>query len=144
MNQVLIQDETLGGWRLFEQPEEVVVAYQASDVVPASHYLAERVDASQLYAAGFLSYEAAAAFDEAFVVRPSEEFPLLWFGLYANYQRATLPLPKRLAPQIYLINSVRRWRKAIFSDKVISEHHSEDIKMDNNKSMLAELVRQAN
>ena len=34
------------------------------------------------YAAGFISYEAAPAFDRALTTRPPDDFPLLWFGLY--------------------------------------------------------------
>ncbi len=34
------------------------------------------------YAAGFVSYEASPAFDEANSVNETSEFPLLWFGIY--------------------------------------------------------------
>lgn len=50
--------------------------------MPILRRLEAKVYGDGLYAAGFMSYEAAPAFDSALEVRPLEEFPLLWFGLY--------------------------------------------------------------
>jgi para-aminobenzoate synthetase / 4-amino-4-deoxychorismate lyase len=44
-----------------------------------------------LYAAGFVSYEAAPAFDRALTVNNGSDFPLLWFGLYESVQAVELP-----------------------------------------------------
>ncbi|MFC1543195.1 aminodeoxychorismate synthase component I [Candidatus Neomarinimicrobiota bacterium] len=41
------------------------------------------------YAAGYLSFEAASAFDTAFKVHQTSNFPLLWFGIYS--QMETIP-----------------------------------------------------
>jgi len=53
-----------------------------------------------LHAAGFVGYEAAPAFDEAFAVQRGGRMPLLWFGLYASAEVVELPAPprKRAAP----------------------------------------------
>ena len=40
------------------------------------------VESQGLHAAGFVSYEAAPAFDRALAVREAPGFPLLWFGLF--------------------------------------------------------------
>ncbi len=45
------------------------------------------VESRGLYAAGFLSYEAAPAFDRALVVRESAGFPLVWFGLFERVEQ---------------------------------------------------------
>ena len=42
------------------------------------------VNANGWHAAGFVSYEAAPAFDDALHVLDTGEFSLLWFGLYAE------------------------------------------------------------
>ena len=34
------------------------------------------------YAAGYVSYEAAPAFDEAYRVKAQSQMPLLWFGIF--------------------------------------------------------------
>ena len=44
-----------------------------------------------LYAAGFLSYEAAPAFDDALITRPAGPLPVLWFGLYEHVVRQATP-----------------------------------------------------
>lgn len=51
----------------------------------------ERVEAEGLQAVGFLSYEAAPAFDPAFQVRAACGFPLLWFGLFRQRREVQLP-----------------------------------------------------
>lgn len=65
----------------FERPEEVVVARSVEEVRPALRRV-ERAAAEGLYAAGFVAYEAAPAFDPSLVARPGGELPLLWFGLF--------------------------------------------------------------
>ena len=65
----------------FERPEEVVVARSVEEVRPALRRV-ERAAAGGMYAAGFVAYEAAPAFDSSLVVRPGGELPLLWFGLF--------------------------------------------------------------
>ena len=47
--------------------------------------------ANGLCAAGFLTYEAARAFDSALVTRPQGTLPLLWFGLYERSESVELP-----------------------------------------------------
>ena len=59
------------------------------------------VGVNDRYAAGFLSYEAASAFDPALRTRAPERtsgardvFPILWFGLYPSPRVITLPQPE--------------------------------------------------
>ena len=68
-------------WGVFTDPVKVLCCQGNEDI---GHALTELEDAlsRDRYAAGFLSYEAGAAFDRAFPVRSTEDFPLLWFGIY--------------------------------------------------------------
>ncbi|MCF7818157.1 MAG: aminodeoxychorismate synthase component I [Kiritimatiellales bacterium] len=67
-----------GKWLWFGQPEKVLRAERVEDVLP----MLREAEASGLYAAGFVSYEAAPAFDHALKTHPSEGFPLLCLGLF--------------------------------------------------------------
>ncbi|MBU8902104.1 MAG: chorismate-binding protein [Victivallales bacterium] len=68
-------------WGVFTNPVKLLCCTKIEDV---KHVLAELEEAlSQgCYAAGFISYEAGAAFDKAFPACPLDDFPLLWFGIY--------------------------------------------------------------
>lgn len=67
---------------VFAGPVAVEQAMRQEDVLPAL----ERLDAavhSGLWAAGFIAYEAAPAFDAALTAHaPQSGLPLLWFGLF--------------------------------------------------------------
>lgn len=65
----------------FSQPVEVVEARHASDVLSALQHVRSEI-ARGRFAAGYLSYEAAPAFDAAFVCHRPDDMPLLWFGIY--------------------------------------------------------------
>lgn len=75
-------------WRSFRRPMEIVTAQNPEEVLPLLRYLEEQVREKRRHAAGFLSYEAAPGFDPALRVRRSDDFPLLWFGLYEGFQEA--------------------------------------------------------
>jgi para-aminobenzoate synthetase/4-amino-4-deoxychorismate lyase len=69
-------------WLCFRDPIHVFAAYEPQDV---TYYLAEiekAVERQGLYAAGFMSYEAGAAYGLDVHGRDSADLPLLWFGLY--------------------------------------------------------------
>lgn len=87
---VIVRDASSGQWRLFERPAEVVVATRVEEVLPALRRV-ERACANQgLYASGFVSYEAAPAFDAALETRAADDFPLVWFGLFDAFQERSL------------------------------------------------------
>ena len=68
----------------FRGPAQVIEARQVAAVLPALRQVEALVNEQGLTAAGFISYEAAPAFDPSFGVRPAyarDDFPLLWFGL---------------------------------------------------------------
>ncbi len=59
-----------------------VQARNLAEVLPALTEVCERVDTEGLYAGGFVSYEAAAAFDPNLPTHSAGDWPLLWFGLF--------------------------------------------------------------
>jgi para-aminobenzoate synthetase/4-amino-4-deoxychorismate lyase len=107
-NTVLLHDAARNQWLSFRQPVQVFTAHTVDEVLPALREAEALVDAHGLYAAGFISYEAAPAFDPSFRVRPAEtDFPLLWFGLYPEPEvappvppAASLPLGDDWSPSV--------------------------------------------
>ena len=67
-------------WLSFENPVEVLTARTPDEVFQCL----EKIEKSGLWAAGFVSYEAAPAFDDALKTHPPGNFPLLQFGLFNN------------------------------------------------------------
>lgn len=59
--------------------------------MPLLEAVQQQAERHHYYAVGFLSYEAAPAFDRSFTVNPCHDFPLAWFGLYAQPDMMTLP-----------------------------------------------------
>src|ERR1039457_2692899 len=88
---VLVRDAASGRWLQFSHPREIVTAFTLADVAPGLDRVENAVAQSGLYAAGFISYEAAPAFDPALTVKDSGGFPLLWFGLYDGVEEMALP-----------------------------------------------------
>lgn len=106
-----IGEDGRGQRQLFQDPLEVVTTDKISDVRPALLRIQEAVDQG-LYAAGYVSYEAAPAFDAALEVRADSGMPLLWFGLYEAPLRED---KRRLGTNITLAEaySVSAWQPAI-------------------------------
>ena len=106
------------GWLHFATPHKIIQANTLEKVIPALRELEDLIAANQWYAAGFLSYEAAPAFDPVLSTHAPEKpsgpcersdersshhadearlqrFPYLWFGLYSPPHLVTLPEPSR-------------------------------------------------
>ena len=106
MNRVILHDALHRQWLEFTEPVRVVCCHRLDEIVPALHEIDQAVTASvpnansPLWAAGFVSYEAAGAFDPALTTHPPDEtFPLLWFGLYNTPRPITPPLTQTPVPQ---------------------------------------------
>jgi para-aminobenzoate synthetase/4-amino-4-deoxychorismate lyase len=65
------------------RPVEIIEARSIEEVRPALRAVQKVVDAG-FYAAGFVGYEAAPAFDRALAVREGSKTPLLWFGIFGE------------------------------------------------------------
>ena len=87
----VLYDPESGQWQRFDKLVEEIEVHALDKVIPTIDYLDKRVEEEGLYAAGFVSYEAAAAFDEALQTRNQDDFPLLRFGLFASLKVMQLP-----------------------------------------------------
>ena len=82
----------------FTDPSRVLVATKLSEVRSALEAVQASVNDGN-YAAGYVAYEAAPAFDSALTVSPAPtDFPLVWFGIYPKHeieplQSASSPRP---------------------------------------------------
>ncbi len=75
----------------FEKPRRILIVNLLEEVIPALQEVENEVN-SGATAAGFISYEAASAFDSALKTPPHSALPLLWFGIF----RAPSPLPEKI------------------------------------------------
>lgn len=80
---ILKQDDA---WLKFAQPRRVIVTEKLAEVRESLEKVERLVEENGWTAAGFIGYDAAPAFDPAMKVIPSNNFPLLWFGLYDTFQ----------------------------------------------------------
>lgn len=70
-------------WLVFRQPVKCLTGHRLDEVIPCLERI-EEAAAEGLHAAGFISYEAASAFDAALPALSSDHTPLYWFGLYRS------------------------------------------------------------
>jgi para-aminobenzoate synthetase/4-amino-4-deoxychorismate lyase len=89
---VILHDLATSQWLHFSNPHQIVTAGKIDEVVPAMERVETLINKNGWHAAGFISYEAAKAFDIALCTHP-ENYPLLWFGLYTAPELIELPRP---------------------------------------------------
>ncbi|MCI0551128.1 MAG: aminodeoxychorismate synthase component I [Anaerolineae bacterium] len=71
-------------WLYFANPHRVIIAQKLEEIIPALREIERLIKVNTWHAAGFVSYEAASAFDSALRTLPEAGFPFLWFGLYSQ------------------------------------------------------------
>ncbi len=93
-----LHDPALAHWLYFSEPVAQLSTETLGDVAGVVAE-AEAAAARDLWAVGWVAYEAAGAFDPALVTRPpAEGLPLAWFGLYRPPRvEPTLPLTAPVA-----------------------------------------------
>jgi para-aminobenzoate synthetase/4-amino-4-deoxychorismate lyase len=79
--EIIIKDVQRDKWLYFKQPLTLFETHDVNSVAGQLERIESQVNSHGLIAVGFLSYEAAPAFDDALTVRTSA-FPKLWFGLF--------------------------------------------------------------
>lgn len=96
---VLLDDAREGGApaRLYVDPVRVVSASTVAEVRPALDAI-RAAQRNGLHAAGFLSYEAGAAFEAALIEPAPAPVPLLWFGLFERYTEVAADEVEGLLP----------------------------------------------
>lgn len=90
-NRVLLYDHFSQRWLEFVNPVSVLVARAPGEALAALQAVEAEVGRGR-WAAGFVTYEAASAFDPALVTHDDRSgLPLLWFGIYQAPQTAYAP-----------------------------------------------------
>ncbi len=92
-NQIILHKADEGKWVRFAEPLQIVTASEPKEIVGALERVEQLVNNKGWHAAGFISYEAARAFDDALCTIPELDFPLLWFALYSRAEDYVLPGP---------------------------------------------------
>ena len=88
-------------WCCFSEPEIILSTYTCKDIIPILNQVEEFVTEGK-YAVGFVGYEAAQAFDSAFVtLNGTDGFPLVWFGIYSRMDIRS-ELPSHLSNDLYI------------------------------------------
>ncbi len=90
--QIVLNDEKTKKLLKFSDPVEIVKTDRLREVKDCLCHIENEVKQKKLYAAGFVTYEAAPAFDEAFIVYSKGELPLVCFGLYSQ--------PEKIVPSV--------------------------------------------
>lgn len=94
-NQVYLHFEFADGEKtitpvIFTQPKEIIVANKVEEVYQALERVQEAVD-SGFYAAGYVAYEAAAAFHPTYnTINSNLHQPLVWFGIFDRITNQSL------------------------------------------------------
>ncbi len=83
-------DRQGANWLYFDSPERVISVHRHEDILPALDEveLATRIGYT---AVGFISYEAAPAFEPAMQVHRPGSLPLLWFALHKQGHPVSIP-----------------------------------------------------
>jgi para-aminobenzoate synthetase/4-amino-4-deoxychorismate lyase len=88
----LIRNPETGGWLRCRRPVEVVSAFAVDDVLPVLARIDDATGQRGLFAVGFVTFEAAPAFDGAYRVhQPIDGMPLLHFGLFEEVNQEPAP-----------------------------------------------------
>jgi para-aminobenzoate synthetase/4-amino-4-deoxychorismate lyase len=90
---VILHNATTGRWQCFETPCQIFTTTSLDEVASVLRQIETLVNIRRWFAAGFIGYEAASAFDPALRTRPGDGLPLLWFGLYPAPEEIKLPPP---------------------------------------------------
>ena len=113
--EVTLHDPFAGEWVSFRDAEMVLAATALSEVLPVIEQL-EAMLQRGFYAAGFVSYEAAPAFDPALHAPHISDFPLCWFGIYSRPQPLDLSQLQR-----------RSYRVGSWQASIDAQRYREDI-----------------
>ena len=86
LEKILLRNKKNASWLKFSNPKHVYACTELSEVKKILREIQTQVEKDGLYAAGYLSYEAAPAFDPAFIVHKKPILPLLCFGVYEEVE----------------------------------------------------------
>jgi len=81
-NEIFLHDNFNKRWLHFNSPLKIITTNRISEVFNVIAEVEYLVNTKKYWAAGFVSYEAAKAFDKAMETKTDDSFPFAWFGLY--------------------------------------------------------------
>jgi para-aminobenzoate synthetase/4-amino-4-deoxychorismate lyase len=96
----LIYDNLNAQWLSFDNPVEILIAKETQEVHDCLLKLTKFTQ-DGYYAAGFVAYEAASAFEPAIPVHQNTFFPQLWFGIYKKPEILSLIEDKDYLPPVF-------------------------------------------
>ena len=79
---IVMRDPSIAQWLVFPEAQHILLAKEPSDVLPVLRETEHFVEREGLYAAGFVTYEAAAGFDDALITHRANELPLVCMGIF--------------------------------------------------------------
>ena len=82
IDRIVLRDSSAGRWLCFDHPVDVLATRRPSQVLATLEEIERRVEHERLFAAGFLTYEAAQGFDPSFQTHRAGTLPLMCFGLF--------------------------------------------------------------
>lgn len=88
LSKIVLRDSDEGCWYVYEQPVQVLTTSRLSEVENTLRAIEDLVETQGWFAAGFVSYEAAAGFDAKLTThQPDGSLPLICFGLFDGRTR---------------------------------------------------------
>jgi len=90
-NSLVIYSAAAKEWLYFSNPIRIHIAQNLESVDKVLCAVEKEIGQNNLHAAGFLSYEASPAFDSALITHAPTRFPLVWFGIFKEPKRISLP-----------------------------------------------------
>ena len=121
LEKIILRNKKDNSWRIFSSPLEVLYTHDLNHVKDVLNEVQNKVEKKKLIAAGYLSYEAAPAFDNAYSVNEKGSLPLICFGLFKDYK-----IEKTLESQDFESAEVIEWE--IATDRTLYESHLQYIK----------------
>ena len=86
LQEVVVRNLENSGWLIFTSPSDVLLTRTPAEVLDVLIEVERRVNQENLFAVGFLSYEAASGFDVACVTNIASDLPLICFALFSDVQ----------------------------------------------------------
>ena len=84
LEKIILRNKKDDSWRIFSSPLEVLCTHDLNHVKDVLNEVQNKVEKKKLIAAGYLSYEAAPAFDNTYKVNEKGSLPLICFGLFKD------------------------------------------------------------
>ena len=121
LEKIILRNKKDDSWSIFSSPLQVLFTHDLNQVKDVLNEVQNKVEKKNLIAAGYLSYEAAPAFDNAYCVNEKGNLPLICFGLFKNYK-----IEKTL--ESHSLESAEAIEWTITTDRTLYENYLQYIK----------------